>query len=186
MGLREEIQYAFAKTPYPGDQALTSCSCEEYQWEVCRFRGKKWSRLTLEDVSCGDGGNVVYLTPAAFHYFLPGLMLLVLDHGLESGTLDCSIVSRFAASDRDEEGIKRVAKMINRLSLRQRRVIVDFLRHLEPTGFQVPEVLRSAIENLHSGDARPYSQEAVEQWLAETYGRKVWPSPLSGQQPEKD
>jgi hypothetical protein len=176
MSLRDEIQYAFAKTPYPGDDALTSCACEECQYSVRRFRGKKWSRLTLADVG-DDQGNVASLTPPAFHYFLPGLLLLVLDQGEQSGSLLHSIADRFAIGDlnvdRNKDGITRVGKMIQRLSHRQRQALADFFRYFESTPLYVPEVMYSAIGNLLSGEVRPYSHRAFEQWLARTYGWKI-------------
>ena len=59
---------------------MTGCPCEECRFEVRGFRGKSWPRLRLEDIS-GDGGNVFMLTPRAFQYLLPGLMLMVLERG---------------------------------------------------------------------------------------------------------
>ena len=38
MTLRDEVIIAFSKVPYPGDEALTSCNCDECRWEVGRFK----------------------------------------------------------------------------------------------------------------------------------------------------
>ena len=174
MALRDEIQYAFSKTPYPGNDALTSCNCEECQMGVSRFRGKKWSRLELGDVG-DEGGGPGLLTPAAFQYFLPGLMRLVLDHPETIGWLDQKIVGRFVVSDGQpgisaREILRRVEQTIRRLTPRQRSVVAEFVRSLETTGLHVPLVLNSAVENLLGKTVRPYSQKALERWLAEKYG----------------
>src|SRR3712207_9063711 len=64
--LRDEVMIAFAKVPYPGDDTLTSCVCDECRWEVGRLRGKKWTRLSLDDFGAEDApANVAILTPAA-------------------------------------------------------------------------------------------------------------------------
>lgn len=183
MRQREEIQGAFSKTPYPGDEALRACPCEECRWEVRCFRGKRWSRLRPEDVSAADGGNVAALTPAAFHYFLPGFLLLILDQPEEVGTLVHSIIDRLATSDREgDEGLQRVNRNIKQLTMRQRRVLASFLNLLREKEPHVPEVWRSAIENLLSKKVQSYSQATVEQWLAEKCGWHQPPASRAGHQ----
>jgi hypothetical protein len=75
MSLREEVTIAFSKTPYPSHAALTACGCDECRWEVSRLRGKRRSRLGWDNIGAEDA-NLSLLTPAAFHNFIPGLLLL--------------------------------------------------------------------------------------------------------------
>jgi hypothetical protein len=164
MALREEILYAFSKTPRPTDGDLTSCPCDECQWEVRRFRGQTWIRLTWEDL--GEDGNVFFLTPEAFHYFLPGLMLLALDDPEDGSGLLGKIVSRIVISDRaseqDREGAGRILK---RLSPRQRQLLIDLLRQSEDTAPHIPAIWGSAIRNLSGRNVSSYAQADIEQWL---------------------
>lgn len=172
MTLRDEVTFAFSKVPPPGDEALTSCDCEECRWEVGRFRGKRWNRLGPDDFGAEDGGaNVALLTPAAFHYFLPGLILVALDHPEERGIILHKVICRLAASDREGEASRaEVDRFIGRLSGRQRRVLVEFIRRAEGSEPHVPMIWQSAVANLIDGVARPYNFVAALRWVEEECG----------------
>lgn len=182
MSLRDEAMIAFSKVPYPGDEALTSCDCDECRWEVGRLRGKKWTRLSLDDFGAGDGAaNVALLTPAAFHYFLPGLILLALDHPGMTGDILGMVVRRLTASDREGEAARaKVDQVIKRLSGRQRRVLIELILQAEGSEPHVPAIWQSAITNLIDGVATPYDYSTVERWLAEEYGGRSGLPPASG------
>jgi hypothetical protein len=166
MAIREDIIHAFSKTPYPGDEALTECSCPECRWEVQGFVGKRWSRITLADF-VDEEARIPALSPAAFHYFLPGLMLLVLDHLAEAEFLQSWIIDRFTCPDyRVERQLPRVNNTLRRLTARQREVVVAFIRDIEPNACLVPEILRATIAGLQSGEAQPYSLTVVQEWVA--------------------
>ena len=100
---RQSIINAFANTPHPGDRRLCNCDCEECQWEIALFKNKKWSRLNLDDFGAEDGNaSIQLLTAEAFHYFLPGLLLLSIDHP-DAGWLVNQIVSRLTVSDQESD-----------------------------------------------------------------------------------
>lgn len=172
MDLRNEVMIAFSKVAYPGDDRLTACGCEECRWEVGRFRGKRWNRLTLDDFGALDGGaNFALLTPAAFHYFLPGLLMLALDDLKTGRYLLDQVIGRITASDREGEQARREAEqVVKRLTLRQRQVLVALLRQAEGPIPDVPVIWLSAIVNLTDGIVAPYAHDSVERWLAEKYG----------------
>jgi hypothetical protein len=183
MSLRGEAMIASSKVPCPGDEALTSRNGDECRWEVGRLRGKEWTRLSLDDFGANDGAaNVALLTPAAFHYFLPGLILLALDHPGMAGDILGKVVRRLTASDREGEAARaKVDQVIKRLSGRQRRVLIDLIRQAEGSGPHVPAIWRSAIMNLIDGVATPYDYGAVERWHSEEYGGRSGLPPASGE-----
>lgn len=174
MSLRQEVLIAFSKTPHPGDESLTSCGCDECQREVGRFKGKKWSRLSIDDVVTDNGdANVNFLTPAAFHYFLPGLILISLDHPEVSERILDTIVLRLVVADREsEDRQKGVEETIKRLTARQKHLLIAVIQQAEDVEPHVPEIWLSAITNLRDGVITPYSQDVVERWLAEKFGGK--------------
>ncbi len=182
MSPRDEVMFAFSKVPYPGDDALACCGCDECRWEVAQLRGKKWTRLSLDDFAAANFG---LLTPAAFHYFLPGLILLALDHPALLGEIVGTVVRRLTVSDREGDGARaQVDHGIKRLSSRQRRVVIDVIRQAEGRAPHVPAIWQSALMNLIDGAATPYSQTAVERWLREqTGGGSGQPQPPSGREP---
>ncbi len=163
MSLRQDVMIAFSKVHHPGDDSLTVCPCDECQWEVARFKGKKWSRLSLADVST-ESANIFLLTPAAFHYFLPGLLLLILDHP-DADSLLGRIISRLVVSDQASEAERaNVEQFVSRLSARQRQVLVEIVRQAHDSASYSPVVWNSAIANLRGDVVSPYSSEALEQW----------------------
>ncbi len=155
---RQEVINAFAKTPRPEDRSLCACACAECQWEISRFKGKTWSQLQLSDFGADDGdANIALLTAEAFHYFLPGLLLLVLENQ-DSDWLWDRIVGRLTFSDREADDRRaRVQTDIQYLSPRQRSALVDVVRHLEPSTPHSPVIWQSLMSSLQDGDAVPYS-----------------------------
>jgi hypothetical protein len=173
MSSREAVLYAFSRTPPPGEDALTSCNCEECRWDVARLRGKKWTRLSPDDFGASDGGaNFALLTPSAFHYYLPGLLLLALDHPDLAPEFIAKIINRLTAPDSTAEArLPRIAQLIKRLTLRQREVLVEFLHQAAPSTPHVPPIWEAAIASLIGGSPSFYSATAVDQWLVEQHGR---------------
>ena len=167
--LRDEVIIAFSKTPYPGDEALTACSCDECRGEVSRFEGKKWSRLSLQDLREGDcGASIPSLTPTAFHYFLPGLLIVALDNPDIQTLLLGRVIRRLVVSDRAGEARRRNVEQIHkRLSSRQRQVLVDVMRQVEDSVPHDPVTWNSALGNLIGGTVIPYSQASADLWLQE-------------------
>lgn len=160
---RQALINAFARTAHPGDQSLCACSCAECRSEVAKFKGKKWSQLELQDFA-GDasGANIAMLTPAAFCYFLPGLILLTLDK-TDCAWLVSRIVDRMIVSDKhSEEHRSSVDDVIKRLSARQRAAIIDVA---EPWRLKVPYapvIWELLVASLRDGTTACYSADAVE------------------------
>lgn len=164
MGLREDIWAAFPYTPYPGDRILTTCACDECRWEVRNLRGKSWKQIGVSDLG-GDGGS---MSPEAFRYYLPGLLVLALNNPPDASMITAlQIVPYLTVSEtekRIENALQSKQMTIGRLTRRQRDVIVRFLDEVGEDG-QIPEMLRSARENVLTGEVRPFSDAVVRDWL---------------------
>jgi hypothetical protein len=160
---RQEVINAFAKTHRPADHSLCACDCAECQWDISKFKGKTWSRLQMSDFGADDGdANIALLTPEAFHYFLPGFLLLVLDNQDARWLLD-RIVDRLTISDREADDRRaRLHQDIKYLSPRQKQSLVDVFGHLEPSVPHASVIWQSLISSLKAGDAIPYRFEDLE------------------------
>src|SRR5690606_11299552 len=131
--------------PLPGDDRLCACDCDECQWEIANFKNKKWSRLQPSDFDAENGGaNVSFLTPEALHYFMPGFLLLAIDHP-EFDWLLSRTFSRLVISDSaSEKSREHVRKLFTRLSLAQRAVLFSVLEH-ERDPVEPPSVAGEAL-----------------------------------------
>ena len=169
---------AFAKTLHPGDRSLCACQCAECRSEVAKFKGKKWSQLKLDDFAGdGTGANIAMLTPAAFCYFLPGLILLTLTD-VDCGLLVSRIVDRLIVCDKDtEERRSGVGDVLKRLSARQRAVLIDVADAWRLKMPYAPLIWESLVASLRNGTAACYSADAVDGYnrlvVAGEVGRQI-------------
>ncbi|MFO1019975.1 MAG: DUF6714 family protein [Planctomycetales bacterium] len=165
---RQTIINAFAKNRRPADEALTECDCEECQAEVQNLKGKTWSQITLADIG-PFSGNINDLTPAAFYYFLPGLLLLTLDHP-DADWIAEAVIFRLTESDREGNHVSsRLRQDLIRLNPYQREVLAelvsDWQRHFNFSMF--PGIWESLILSLSSREPVRYSWEALEAYNRE-------------------
>ncbi len=160
MDLLAEIRAAFPSAPFPGDGILSDCWCEECAWSVRNLRGKSWKQLRVEDIG-GDGGS---LSARAFRYYLPGMLCLAVQHP-EDLSLASEINARLVASDLDPpERVESVRETVSRLSPRQRRVVVRFLRWVGHQGWQAPMLIDAALSAVGDRGVELYSQEGLMAW----------------------
>ena len=68
-----QIEAAFAEVPYPGPEALFNGHCCECADVSASYAGKRWTEIALEDVLAGR--ETCLLSPAAWRYYLPALMI---------------------------------------------------------------------------------------------------------------
>ena len=162
---RQALINAFAKVLHPGDAALCFCPCGECQWQVAEFKGKKWSQLKVDDFGVEkEGANVALLTPTAFHYFLPGLVLLTLDNPDGVWLVD-RIIHRLIASHQDtEEHRSSVQDVIKRLSTRQRAALIDAVATWRLMVICAPTIWECLIATLRDGKVTQYSVSAIEDY----------------------
>jgi hypothetical protein len=159
--LLAETRAAFPAAPYPGDAMLSHCWCEECVWSVRNLRGKPWTQLRIEDGVGGEGG---FLSDRAFHYYLPGLLCLALQHPDETH-LASEINARLVVLDRAAPTeAEVVVERVRRLTPRQRVVIVRFLIRLSDQGWQAPVLTEAALSAVRDGQVMPVDSEELMRW----------------------
>jgi hypothetical protein len=127
--LAKSIRYAFAVWPYPGDDQIlrdSACAgdCDQIRsWLL----GKRWDALKIGHVAYNDSLDL-YLTPAGYRYYLPGLMKLSLENP-EIYDLPAHIADALTppTKDRRPRGTW-MQDYKDAFSIEQQEVIRDFLR----------------------------------------------------------
>jgi hypothetical protein len=77
--LISKIKKAFAKMKYPGDDNLVdNYSSEELEYKEA-FQRKDWRGLSLSFV-CPQFSEMAFFSAQAFRYYLPGYMILCIQH----------------------------------------------------------------------------------------------------------
>jgi hypothetical protein len=167
--LLAEIRAAFPASPYPGDAILSDCWCDECAFGVRNLRGKSWKELRLDDFN----GENDHLSPRAFRYYLPALLCLAVQHP-DDLKLSCEVNSRLIISDlAPPQRSKQVRETITSLSLRQRRVLVRFLRWLGDQGWQAPVLVDAAVKAVWDKRVEPFSHEEVMAWCRAQASKRV-------------
>lgn len=162
MDLLAEIRSAFPHTPYPGDQVLSDCWCEECSWAVRNLRGKSWKQIKLDDIN-GDGDQ---MTDDAFRYYLPALLSLSVQHPSEYH-LASRVTSRLVACDRDPpERAETIQKMVSSLSKLQRTALGRFLDWLDGK-YNLDPIIGAAKRTVAELRVYPYSYQEVLQWCSQ-------------------
>jgi hypothetical protein len=74
--LEDAIRHAFAENVYPGDEAITvyDPGGHDYDETYKLLRGKTWEQMPVATFIQGDT-PIPDLTPDAFHYYMPALLL---------------------------------------------------------------------------------------------------------------
>jgi hypothetical protein len=159
MDLLSEIRAAFPASPYPGDNVVSDCWCDECEFSVRNLRGKSWKQLRLEDFN----GENSYMSPRAFRYYLPALLCLAVQH--PDSFLASEINARLVVSDRDTpEQVKVVQETKSQLSARQRRAVAKFLEWLGGQGWQAPILVEAALKVIRGKVIEPYRHEELAAW----------------------
>jgi hypothetical protein len=138
--LADKVMAAFSDVPYPGDNNIIGDCLEfEYGKDPSRvLRGVNWR--DLEKVSFVAETKTYalpypgHLTPSAYHFYLPGYMLVLARHYRNATVWTYSIVSSLLLySEGDTLAIfeKEHLKRFEMLNLTQKRVVRLFLEYLE-------------------------------------------------------
>lgn len=162
--LERNIERAFDGVTYPGDDKLTECGCDECRYPVSKLRGKDWRRLNIDDLhpSQSPGATVGMLSPLAFRYFLPGIILLAVRFPDDLNMLPHDIIGRFLALGRSA---RMTEETVRQFDFEQRAVIADIIEYFaKRDGTHCPALIVSAIQNLRTGNVGPYPQKAVREW----------------------
>ena len=127
--LIRDLDSAFAAWSYPGDdQVLRDHGCDLGVCDEIRNRivGKRWDALKIGDVAYKDN-LTLYMTPAGYRYYLPGLMKLSLQNP-EIYDLPANIADALTPPTKDLRPRGRwLEDYRDSFSVEQRQVIRDFL-----------------------------------------------------------
>ena len=146
---------AFADVSYPGDDRLTvyDPGGREYDETYQLLRGKMWRDFPVVEFMHGDT-PIPDLSPEAFHYYMPALLIASLDENVEvdvSGSL-AFYLSPASAKQTDGEFRYDDTEAYNqRMSLftePQRAVIIRVLEEYVARGWETENDIRKTVEVL--------------------------------------
>ena len=153
--LRHDIEAAFADVSYPGDDRLTvyDAAGREYDETYQLLLGKTWWEFPVIEFMHGDT-PIPDLSPEAFHYYMPALLISSLDDNLDVDVTGSLAFSLSPASAKQTEGrfsYDHTEEFMSRMALftaEQRNVMIQVLREFVTHGWEVDEDVRETIDFL--------------------------------------
>src|SRR5690242_6376040 len=125
--LEAQVRAAFANVPYPGDDNIASAGAWEPAAIAEVLRGKDWRDLKGVDFDFGSAPS--FLTPAAFRYYLPALLLNLLEDRGSPTYFDSLAGSTLFSLEPFEWDAGFLAVRLALLSREQRAAVRDVLRY---------------------------------------------------------
>ena len=104
--LHDDIQAVFAHNQYPGDDRLTVYNVDALEHDETRqlLLGCRWQDMPVVEFLSGDT-PIPDLTPEAFHYYMPALLLAAVDPNSDDrGDVAHSVVFSLTPSNAFETG----------------------------------------------------------------------------------
>ena len=154
VALVKRIHAAFAENRYPGDDHLTVYLRRGRKFDETfqLLRGKTWQEMPVDDFISGDT-PIPDLTPEAFHYYMPALLLAALDGCSDlAGALTFHFTPSFheqlARQYEEDEHREVFEKRVALFTAEQRRIIADVLREFAHRGWEDANDVREAVEFL--------------------------------------
>ncbi len=140
--IKREIERSFASVPYPGDENITRLDqdtpsgqpyhCDECEEIALLLRNKKWQEWKNNPVELirppSDQGIPALLTPEAFQYYLPLILLASLTQYEKANLLPGNLITIFAPA---KENLKNYqTERIKLLTKDQLACVLTCLRFL--------------------------------------------------------
>jgi hypothetical protein len=123
------IRTAFAATAEPDRAEVQNDHCPECQETAGRFAGRRWEEITVATLLLYPKPSVALLTPSAFRYYLPALMLRCIEAHRALDVLPDEIVGDLSPPNAKTAG--RVDERSRDFSAAQVAAILAFLRVCE-------------------------------------------------------
>jgi hypothetical protein len=121
--LRQRFISAFKSVAYPGDEEIGLIEGRDDSEDLTeRLRGRSWESLAPSELSRSD---LNFMTPQAFHYYLPAYILAVCE---ESGDISDAVFEHLTPpklKTNDRQG--RFFQLFQKFTSEQKEVINDFL-----------------------------------------------------------
>jgi hypothetical protein len=121
------IEAAFPLDPVPEVDDVRNDHCPECAELAARFSGKRWDEIALADLARNPSASL--LTPVAFRYYLPAMMLRSMEDPRALDTFPYSLVSELSPPG-GKPSPDRLATYAG-LTTDQATAIIAFLRHYE-------------------------------------------------------
>jgi hypothetical protein len=154
--LTEAIAHVFSDNHYPGDDRLTvyDVAGREFDETFQLLRGKTWQECPVAEFIRGDT-PIPDLTPEAFHYFMPALLIASLEAsdigGDVCGTLTFYLSPGSARCTEGEFQYDHTEDYLRRMRLfskEQREVIIQVINEYVARGWEEIESAQPTIEFL--------------------------------------
>lgn len=123
--MRKRIELEFADVPYPGDDNIGVIGGRDDSESISRvFRGRSWKSLKPRELW---EGALDFMTPEAFHYYLPAFLLVWDDE--EAGDASSAAFHHLTPPGLDDRGVEKGFFHLNfqHFTVGQKRVISEFL-----------------------------------------------------------
>lgn len=139
--LIERIYRDFAEVPYPGDNASgfegnDEKKCRRHEpYEVKKFfAGKTWQSINLkslaEDYPSPQQDCLAFMVPAAFRYYLPGFMIIIITD-YEECDLICEYVIDFCYYNINDKIMKNIFhQRFDVYNFDQKQCVALFLKYI--------------------------------------------------------
>jgi hypothetical protein len=124
---RANIRTAFASSEEPSPSQVENNHCPECQETAARFAGRPWDQISVATL-LNPRPSIGLLTPAAFKYHVPALMLACIEAPHELDVLPDSLIASLSPPDAMATG--DAAERLN-FTAAQSGAIVAFLRVFE-------------------------------------------------------
>jgi hypothetical protein len=128
--LVEQVKNVFRDNVYPGDEQLVFSfpfRDEEREAILRDFKGKHWQELTFETLY-EDRNCLSRLTPAAYCFYLPALLIAVLENYETCDTLASSLRYTLTPPESDSHWLEQFYAIVEGLTKPQKMSIRDFFR----------------------------------------------------------
>jgi hypothetical protein len=125
---KASIRTAFASTDEPPLSELENNHCPECQATAARFAGRRWDQISVATHLANPRPSIALLTPAAFRYYAPALMLGCIEAPLELDVMPDELIGSLSPPN-----AKLTGDTVERLNFTaaQAAAILAFLRVFE-------------------------------------------------------
>jgi hypothetical protein len=141
------IRAAFARIDVPGPEEVRNDHCPECQETAARFACMRWEEVTVATLLLAPKPSISLLTPAAFRYYLPALMLCCLEAPMELDVLPDAVIGNLSPPNGKATGL--TGERLRDFTSAQGVAILAFLRVFE---------LRQKMDSAASADALDLAQ----------------------------
>ncbi len=153
--LPNEIEAAFSGVSYPGNDRLTvyDKSGREYDDTYQLLRGRTWQDLSVVEFMRGDT-PIPDLSPEAFHYYMPALLLASLDESVAADVSDSLAFFLSPSSAKQTDGdfpyddTENYNRRMAMFTEDQRNVIIRVLREYVDREWEDDATVQPTIEFL--------------------------------------